>query len=601
MPPPNESTSKDFSGAMLYGRDFADRGLDGANFENANLDTARLNGAQLRAANLRAARLCKGSLRDANLEGADLQHAVLGETTVAGTSFKGADLRFAWLHRLNHWEDIASIEGANIHGVREAPEGFVEWALANGAIDMAPPPPAWERYAERAWTLAKKLGPVFRALNAMLNLLPFSERQVHRRVARRGTKAIEKYRTRHDRRHMKLEGASLRGAKLAGAPLEGSEMRGIDLANADLRGATLGQNLNSGNLSGADLSYANISGELKHANLQKANLKGAIAMMADFDHADLRGASLEAADFSSARLIHSDLRHCDCRYTSFDSATLKAVQLDGVIMADANFYHAQLLDCDLAGVDFARANLSNADLNGCTNYQMIRSIKGASVYGVCNAPDGFTAWAIAQGAVEEHRNRSWTPLDDRRGKAERMRDEMAERRRQQYSNRRVLWAPALVGLLFLVTGLGGVFMGAILPAFRGFQMLGWEAVDCELMRARTEPVEYAWLPHISGVELTRPVVAYRYTWDARNFDGQRFRAESTVFTSVSEAEAFAERYPEESGATCFVNPGNPAEAVLEKAPLEWSFLVIFLASALWTAAGAALILSSLKHHDQSLY
>jgi uncharacterized protein YjbI with pentapeptide repeats len=601
MAPRDDSDTKNFAGAMLYGRDFTGQGLDGANFAHANLDTARMNGAHLRTANFRAARFCKASLRDANLENADLRHAVLGETTVAGASFKDADLRFASLYRLKDWQAIACIAGANLHGVRDAPEGFVAWALENGAIDVAPPPPAWGVYAERLWTFLRKLGSVLRALNSYLDLMPFSERPIHCRVARRGTRAIERYRTRHDLRHMNLEGASLRGAKLAGAPLAGAHMRGIDLSNADLCGATLGQNLNDGDLSGADLSYATISGELRDANLQKASLKGAMAMMADFSHADLRGANLDAADFGSARFFHTDLRDCDCSHTSFDSATLQAAQLEGAILADASFYEGSLIHCDLAHVDFARANLSNADLKGSTNFQKIRSIKGASIYGVRNAPDGFVAWALAQGAVEEHRNRSWTPLDDRRAKAVRTREEMADRKQRKYSARRILWAPALVGVLFLVTGLGGAIMGAIVPAIRGFQMLDWEAVECDLMRAHVEPVHYAWLPRIEGIELSRPVVAYRYTWEARNFDGQRFRAESTVFTSASEAEAFAERYAGESAVICFVNPNNPAEAVLEKAPLEWIFMVVFLASALWTAAGVAILLLSLKHYDQRLY
>jgi hypothetical protein len=31
------------------------------------------------------------------------------------------------------WRDIKSIQGANIYGVRNPPEGFIRWALENGA------------------------------------------------------------------------------------------------------------------------------------------------------------------------------------------------------------------------------------------------------------------------------------------------------------------------------------------------------------------------------------------------------------------------------------------------------------------------------------
>jgi hypothetical protein len=32
------------------------------------------------------------------------------------------------------WKEIASVKGANIQGVKSAPDGFIAWALANGAV-----------------------------------------------------------------------------------------------------------------------------------------------------------------------------------------------------------------------------------------------------------------------------------------------------------------------------------------------------------------------------------------------------------------------------------------------------------------------------------
>ena len=32
---------------------------------------------------------------------------------------------------------MASIQGSNVHGVRNPPEGFLPWALENGAISQA--------------------------------------------------------------------------------------------------------------------------------------------------------------------------------------------------------------------------------------------------------------------------------------------------------------------------------------------------------------------------------------------------------------------------------------------------------------------------------
>ena len=67
--------------------------------------------------------LVGASLENANLQGADLS---------------SADLRSASLKNIN-WKQIKSIAKANIAGVRGAPEGFLQWALAHGALDSPSP------------------------------------------------------------------------------------------------------------------------------------------------------------------------------------------------------------------------------------------------------------------------------------------------------------------------------------------------------------------------------------------------------------------------------------------------------------------------------
>jgi hypothetical protein len=46
-----------------------------------------------------------------------------------------ADLRFADLKGAR-WEKIEKIEAANVYGVRNAPAGFVEWALQHKAVSQ---------------------------------------------------------------------------------------------------------------------------------------------------------------------------------------------------------------------------------------------------------------------------------------------------------------------------------------------------------------------------------------------------------------------------------------------------------------------------------
>jgi hypothetical protein len=94
--------------------------LSGANLEDATLDAANFRNADLRRVKFTNASLTGSDLTGANLEGADLI---------------GADLRNADLSDMK-WNAISSISGANIHGIDNAPEGFVAWAMKNGAVSV---------------------------------------------------------------------------------------------------------------------------------------------------------------------------------------------------------------------------------------------------------------------------------------------------------------------------------------------------------------------------------------------------------------------------------------------------------------------------------
>jgi uncharacterized protein YjbI with pentapeptide repeats len=60
-------------------------------------------------------------------------------SNLAGVKLDGADLTSADLRNANLegivWQHIATIKSANIGGVKNAPDGFREWALKNGAIE----------------------------------------------------------------------------------------------------------------------------------------------------------------------------------------------------------------------------------------------------------------------------------------------------------------------------------------------------------------------------------------------------------------------------------------------------------------------------------
>lgn len=116
--------------------------LDGANLLRCNLEAADLRDSHLAAtefawANLKSANFRSGDLHGAHLQNADLQDADLVGANLAGTDLTGADLDHADLRNTDLagaiWRNIKSIQGANIYGVRNPPDGFLPWAIQHGA------------------------------------------------------------------------------------------------------------------------------------------------------------------------------------------------------------------------------------------------------------------------------------------------------------------------------------------------------------------------------------------------------------------------------------------------------------------------------------
>jgi hypothetical protein len=123
--------------------------LQGIHLEHANLLRADLSAADLRGSALRFADLTFADLHSANFRGSDLQDAHLANanladsdlvgTNLTNANFDNADLSSADLRNVDlrgvAWQHIAAVKSANIAGIRNAPEGFREWALKNGAVE----------------------------------------------------------------------------------------------------------------------------------------------------------------------------------------------------------------------------------------------------------------------------------------------------------------------------------------------------------------------------------------------------------------------------------------------------------------------------------
>jgi uncharacterized protein YjbI with pentapeptide repeats len=113
--------------------------LDGAWLEAIDLRGAILPHASIRASNLQASQLSganleRADLADSNLTAAKLDRAHLKAANLAGARLSAASLEGADLTDITGWREIRSISHATVRGVLNAPAGFVEWAVRNGAV-----------------------------------------------------------------------------------------------------------------------------------------------------------------------------------------------------------------------------------------------------------------------------------------------------------------------------------------------------------------------------------------------------------------------------------------------------------------------------------
>jgi Pentapeptide repeats (8 copies) len=110
--------------------------MNSSDLRNSVLDRATLTFCNLQSANFRRASLSNADLTDANFSDSDLFGANLTRANLARADLSRADLRNADLRAIA-WRDIQSVRLADIKDVKNPPPGFVEWAMANGAVSLA--------------------------------------------------------------------------------------------------------------------------------------------------------------------------------------------------------------------------------------------------------------------------------------------------------------------------------------------------------------------------------------------------------------------------------------------------------------------------------
>jgi hypothetical protein len=137
-----------------------------------------------------------------------------------------------------------------------------------------------------------------------------------------------------------------------------------------------------------------------HQPLVGLDASGAFLQGVRLDGANLLRCNLEATDLRDSHLAGADLAYADLKSANFRSGDLHLAHLRNADLQDADLVGANLAGADLAGADLDDTDLRNTDLTGVL-WREMKSIHGANIYGVRNPPEGFSSWALAQGARSE--------------------------------------------------------------------------------------------------------------------------------------------------------------------------------------------------------
>ncbi len=134
---------------------------------------------------------------------------------------------------------------------------------------------------------------------------------------------------------------------------------------------------------------------------------------------------------------------------------------------------------------------------------------------------------------------------------------------------------ALFFSIFLVAGLVMLWFLVLRPAGRIVAARGWEKRDCRVLSSDVVAS--------SDGDTFRPRVRYSYVYDGKLYESDRYDFFEASSSGRAGKQAIVDRYPPGSDATCWVDPRQPSEAVLDRDP--GLFLLIGLFPLVFVAVG----------------
>jgi len=159
---------------------------------------------------------------------------------------------------------------------------------------------------------------------------------------------------------------------------------------------------------------------------------------------------------------------------------------------------------------------------------------------------------------------------------------------EKSSQRAGSWWLASLGIVLALAG--AVFVVVLWTAWqRAEQTRGWTAVPCKVLSSQLKSEQAS--PH--SPTKYRVIVRYEYSWQGKTVISERIRRVDGPKSDLDVAEDLREQFTPGQQTTCFVNPADPAFAILRhdsRAPLYsiW-FPLLFVIGGLrmaWSAISA---------------
>lgn len=123
--------------------------------------------------------------------------------------------------------------------------------------------------------------------------------------------------------------------------------------------------------------------------------------------------------------------------------------------------------------------------------------------------------------------------------------------------RGLIFAAGFFGLFFVI-GSVATWAFAVRPLYRVISARSWMAVPCTIVSSRV-------IEHDSDDGYTYSVgLVYRYDFGGRTYTADRYKFSTGSSSGRKGKQAIVAQFPPGRDATCYVNPADPTEAVIER-------------------------------------